>query len=291
MTGTVKEIIAAKRRAGQKAYLWLTHSGVIALFATKADSFGSGTPLQRWELDPIERDQIIETGLVDGVGVLGSPLDTIYERAQAICLLMIRRNVPTDPTLFDRIINQLDAAGVDIDRDATAKARAESPNVVAVLKGEEGLPGERDYIEILGEDPVIWRYSGEIQAELLTAKQVSHYYADPPVTLEDLAGLRFIERDGEKLYDEAEEQRNLPLVLPDEFLLLCEQYELTPEQALRGFIADVCGIVNYVCNPDIPPRTDGYSSNGSDERDMANSYWNRAHWSPDVEEKHGISLY
>lgn len=308
MTGTVKEIIEAKRRAGEEAYLWVTHSGVIALYATEADSFGSGTPLQSWELDPIERDQIIETGLVDGVGVLGSPLDTIYERAEAICVRMLQRNAPTDPTLFDRIINQLAAAGVEINQEATTKARTECPNVIAVFRGEMDAPDEWDYIEVIDGEVATWGTRGEIQAELLTAQQAQHYYDDPPITLEDLAGLRYIERAGEKLYDECdltlisnrkteerkarwEEQRTLSLDLPDEFLLLCEQYGLTPDQALRGFIADVCGIVNYVNNPDCPPRMDGYNSNGSDERDMADSYFKRAHWSPEVEEKHGISVY
>jgi hypothetical protein len=49
---------------------------------------------------------------------------------------------------------------------------------------------------------------------------------------------------------------------------------------LRGFIADLCGIMNWANNP----RADGYSSNGSDERQMAEQYqwrvgypwWHRA---------------
>ena len=40
---------------------------------------------------------------------------------------------------------------------------------------------------------------------------------------------------------------------------------VTPEQVLRGFIADLAEIVNWAADP----RTDGYSSNGSDERRMA----------------------
>lgn len=38
-----------------------------------------------------------------------------------------------------------------------------------------------------------------------------------------------------------------------------------PETVLRGFVADLAGIINQHTNP----RTDGYSSNGSDERNMA----------------------
>ena len=76
-------------------------------------------------------------------------------------------------------------------------------------------------------------------------------------------------------------------VLPDEFFELCDKYDLEPLTALRGFVADVCGIVSFANNP----RSDGYNSNGSDERDFAAVYFDRAHWSPEVEEKHGISLH
>lgn len=63
------------------------------------------------------------------------------------------------------------------------------------------------------------------------------------------------------------------LEIPQEFRFLCEQYALSPEQALRGFIADACGLHN-LC---ILPREDGYTSNGSDERLLASQYWTRAY--------------
>lgn len=44
---------------------------------------------------------------------------------------------------------------------------------------------------------------------------------------------------------------------------------MKPEVVLRGFIADLCGLMNWSNNP----RTDGYSSNGSDERDYAEAYY------------------
>ncbi|QDQ28330.1 hypothetical protein FNU76_19335 [Chitinimonas arctica] len=44
-----------------------------------------------------------------------------------------------------------------------------------------------------------------------------------------------------------------------------------PEIVLRGFVADVCGIMNWASSP----RKDGYSSNGSDERSMAYEYYHR----------------
>ena len=66
--------------------------------------------------------------------------------------------------------------------------------------------------------------------------------------------------------------RCLTLQLPPEFVALCESDGVTPEQVLRGFIADLAGIMNWAADP----RADGYSSNGSDERDHAESYIERA---------------
>lgn len=61
--------------------------------------------------------------------------------------------------------------------------------------------------------------------------------------------------------------------VPAEFFDLCDGYGLTVEAVLRGFIADACGLMNYVREP----RGDGYNSNGSDERMMAQDYLDRAH--------------
>jgi len=65
--------------------------------------------------------------------------------------------------------------------------------------------------------------------------------------------------------------RCLTLQLPPEFVALCESDGVTPEQVLRGFIADLAGIMNWAADP----RADGYSSNGSDERRMAMEYYER----------------
>ena len=69
----------------------------------------------------------------------------------------------------------------------------------------------------------------------------------------------------------------LTLELPPEFIALCADDGVTPETVLTGFIADLCSIVNTTDDP----RADGYSSNGSDERDMAMDYYRRVgypHW-------------
>lgn len=63
----------------------------------------------------------------------------------------------------------------------------------------------------------------------------------------------------------------LTLELPPEFVELCAADGITPELVLRGFIADLAGILNWAN----APRADGYSSNGSDERMMARQYYER----------------
>jgi hypothetical protein len=59
--------------------------------------------------------------------------------------------------------------------------------------------------------------------------------------------------------------------LPAEFVAQCKGDGTHPETVLRGFIADLCGIQNWVHDP----RDDGYSSNGSDERMLAQQYYER----------------
>jgi hypothetical protein len=67
----------------------------------------------------------------------------------------------------------------------------------------------------------------------------------------------------------------ITLTLPAEFIELCEANNVTPELVLRGFIADLCEIVNWADQP----RADGYASNGSDERLYAREYYERAGYS------------
>lgn len=59
--------------------------------------------------------------------------------------------------------------------------------------------------------------------------------------------------------------------LPEEFIEKCAADGVRPETVLRGFIADLAEIHNWANNP----REDGYGSNGSDERRMANEYYDR----------------
>jgi hypothetical protein len=69
-------------------------------------------------------------------------------------------------------------------------------------------------------------------------------------------------------------KRAVPLKLPAEFIALCRRDQVQPEDVLRGFIADLCELVSWASNP----RTDGYASNGSDERQYAQDYYDRVGW-------------
>lgn len=65
--------------------------------------------------------------------------------------------------------------------------------------------------------------------------------------------------------------KTVTLALPEEFIALCKSDGVAPELVLRGFIADLCQIISWAA----APRTDGYCSNGSDERSMAMDYYRR----------------
>jgi len=65
--------------------------------------------------------------------------------------------------------------------------------------------------------------------------------------------------------------KTISIVLPEEFIELCNYDQTSPETVLRGFIADLCSIESMFVNP----RTDRYNSHGSDERNMAWDYYER----------------
>lgn len=61
--------------------------------------------------------------------------------------------------------------------------------------------------------------------------------------------------------------------VPPEFVRQCQRVQRTACELLQGFIADAAGISSWAdC-----PRADGLSSNGSDERDMAQAWIQRAY--------------
>lgn len=69
-------------------------------------------------------------------------------------------------------------------------------------------------------------------------------------------------------------KRSVTLQLPIEFTALCKHDQVEPEAVLKGFIADLCEIISWHSNP----RSDGYASNGSDERRYAMEYYERVGW-------------
>ena len=69
----------------------------------------------------------------------------------------------------------------------------------------------------------------------------------------------------------ARRKNRITLDLPPEFVSLCAGDGVAPEVVLRGFIADLAEIMSWAD----APRTDGYSSNGSDERRYAMEYYER----------------
>jgi len=70
--------------------------------------------------------------------------------------------------------------------------------------------------------------------------------------------------------DETEE---VTLRIPPEFIRECKRYQRSPAELLRGFVGDLAGITNFVKNP----RADHYTSNGSDERNYAEAWIERAY--------------
>jgi hypothetical protein len=69
----------------------------------------------------------------------------------------------------------------------------------------------------------------------------------------------------------------LTLRLPPQFIALCTTHGVEPETVIRGFIADLCDL-----------RTAQYRTNGSDERNLADEYYQRvgyAAWHTQDEEE------
>jgi len=204
----------------------------------------------------------------------------VLDKAKDIGREALKSAPPNDPTLFDRITAQIAAAGGLIDQAATATVRTRSPNIVAVYS-ENQCPEELVYLEISGENIENYSYrdDDDVYVDLTPTNKVEVWYET--LTSADLAGLRFIERDGQRWYDSSdldrkveqkeqeksarrEAMRTVTFTLPDEFLELCEEVNQTPEVILRGFIADLCDL-----------RERPYCTNGSDERDLAERYFER----------------
>lgn len=68
-TDRTDTIAAAKRDAGDNAYLWLHASGDCILWSSEADSLGDAgaQAIGRWHLSPTECDALVALGIVDDV--------------------------------------------------------------------------------------------------------------------------------------------------------------------------------------------------------------------------------
>lgn len=71
----------------------------------------------------------------------------------------------------------------------------------------------------------------------------------------------------------ADKTEQVTVRVPPEFIRECRRVQLSPVELLEGFIGDAAGIQNYIEQP----RADGFGSNGSDERDMAEAWIQRAY--------------
>lgn len=67
MSATIEEILAAKKEAGDGAYLWLHDSGDCILWPTEEASVNDDgrRAIERWQLTREEIDELIETGECD----------------------------------------------------------------------------------------------------------------------------------------------------------------------------------------------------------------------------------
>lgn len=76
--------------------------------------------------------------------------------------------------------------------------------------------------------------------------------------------------DGRFIIDETD---IVSVRVPPEFVREARRVQMKPVDLLESFIGDVSGIHNFKNNP----RADRFGSNGSDERDMAGAWLERAH--------------
>lgn len=70
-----------------------------------------------------------------------------------------------------------------------------------------------------------------------------------------------------------DETVTVTLRVPPEFVRECRRVRMTPQELLRSFVGDLVGIQSFVACP----RADRYGSNGSDEREYADAWLQRAH--------------
>lgn len=180
---------------------------------------------------------------------------------------------------YDVILCSIKESVITIEKQGNTLILPSFPNLNRFLNDSIGKIGVVNYVS----EHVCWRFTPYLDQSLRRV-----YEADTggylgwrcnakPFTW--LASSEIIPgKNGNFIEDEAEE---LTIKVPPEFFDLCERLKQSPEIILRGFIADACELFNIRdC-----PREDGYTSNGSDERRLADEYLERIYGIYDEEEK------
>lgn len=174
-------------------------------------------------------------------------------------------------TYYDACLIDATEAGLVLEYQGR---RLELPSFQPVGEWTRKAIGQTGVVEYAPEG-LCWRFNAYLDQSLRRMSELDEANrlgwrndAEPtgwtaPRTIVPGAGGAFVE----------DETEPVQIAVPPEFFDLCSRYQLTPEAALRGFIADACDLVNYVKEP----RGDHYCSNGSDERMMAADYLNRAY--------------
>jgi hypothetical protein len=183
----------------------------------------------------------------------------------------------SEEMFYDALIEQ-----IDIDANQTFVKTADGQLKTFPKASKFHAVGARGVLKVKADgDFVFWAYT-EQRLRRWPERDVQ------PIELQSYAGLwgwrldglddliatkpGFIPgRDGRYVEDETEK---VEIDVPPEFFELCQARGISVEQALRGLVADVCGLQNYVDNP----REDGFGSNGSDERMYAQQWFDRAYF-------------
>jgi hypothetical protein len=184
----------------------------------------------------------------------------------------------TDGYLYDAVLTQVDAArGTLIFTVADTTHRLSTPHITYFTAGAIGrlrLPTERQPFAFHIYADQRLRRAPELDEP--SKQRCGWKIGDRRFTVQSglLPG-----RNGNVV---PRDTQPLTLDLPREFLDFCEVRGLTPSAVLLAFIADLCALQSlFVC-----PREDGYSSNGSDERNFAESYFQRTFgWVDDPEHR------
>ncbi len=193
--------------------------------------------------------------------------------------------------LREAIAERLANEGVPVDVERTLFLHRNDPNGIAIL--DVGGVQKRfgwSYNECL--DLTTW--SECMAPSLLSLAEFNDGSGLNRLLKCDVDYLRFVTRCGVNYYVEKElagtlalkqriiskrrETKNIILELPVEFLGLCDQYRIEPDEVLKGFIADLCNI-----------EEDPYHTNTSNGSNSALEYFKNTYTMPEDDETDDIN--